>query len=144
MRSMSLDIGECYSRCAFVSASDGARFSWIATRLAGNTRAQRESRQQEGRGMLRISHRSFRPAVVASVRWWAARMPAGQAMMPYATEIAAPGPTSFETRLKEPFGPMLLALAAPENPLFIMREKEGLVDPNTQIAEAVGSGPFIF
>ena len=40
--------------------------------------------------------------------------------------------------------PLVLALAAPENPLFIMREKEGLVDPNAQITEAIGSGPFIF
>jgi peptide/nickel transport system substrate-binding protein len=82
--------------------------------------------------------------VVASVKRWAARIPAGQAMMRYATEIVATGPKSFEIRLKEPFGPMLLALAAPENPLFIMREKEGLVDPNVQITEAIGSGPFIF
>ncbi len=81
---------------------------------------------------------------VASIKRWAARIPAGQAMMRYTKEIVSTDPQSFEIRLKEPFGPMLLALAAPENPLFVMREKEGLVDPNTQITEAVGSGPFIF
>src|SRR4029077_8457615 len=82
--------------------------------------------------------------VVASIKRWAARIPAGQAMMRYATEIVATGHKGVDIRLKEPFGPMLLALAAPENPLFIMREKEGLIDPNVQITEAIGSGPFIF
>src|SRR5229473_203794 len=81
---------------------------------------------------------------VASIKRWAARIPAGQAMMRYTKEIVSTDPQGFEIRLKEPFGPMLLALAAPENPLFVMREKEGLVDPNAQITEAVGSGPFIF
>src|SRR4029077_14238569 len=82
--------------------------------------------------------------VVASIKRWAARIPAGQAMMRYATDVVATGPKGFEIRLKEPFGPMLLALAAPENPLFIMREKEGLVDPNAQITEAIGSVAFFF
>jgi len=81
---------------------------------------------------------------VASIKRWGARIPAGQAMLRYAKEIVATGPQSFEIRLKEPFGPMLLALAAPENPLFVMREKEALVDPNAQITEAIGSGPFVF
>src|SRR5437764_806006 len=67
MRSTSLDIGACYSRCAFVNASSGTRFSWIAARPAGDTRARRESRQQEGRGMMRISQRLLRPALAAAL-----------------------------------------------------------------------------
>jgi peptide/nickel transport system substrate-binding protein len=58
--------------------------------------------------------------------------------------VTVTSPESFEIRLKQPFGPMLLALASPENPLFVMREKEALVDPNAQIADSVGSGPFLF
>jgi peptide/nickel transport system substrate-binding protein len=81
---------------------------------------------------------------VASIKRWAARIPAGQTMMLFTDTIVATGPQSFEIRLKRPFGPMLLALASPENPLFVMREKEGLVDPNTQITESIGSGPFVF
>jgi peptide/nickel transport system substrate-binding protein len=81
---------------------------------------------------------------VASIKRWAARIPAGQTMWRFTDTVAATGADSFEIRLKRPFGPMLLALATPENPLFIMREKEGMVDPNAQIAEVVGSGPYIF
>jgi peptide/nickel transport system substrate-binding protein len=81
---------------------------------------------------------------VASIKRWAARIPAGQTMMRFTDAVVATDPASFEIRLKQPFGPLLLALAAPENPLFVMREKEGLVDPNAQISEAIGSGPFIF
>src|SRR6266566_5577494 len=47
---------------------------------------------------------------VASIKRWGARIPAGQAMLRYAKEIVVSGPQSFEIRLKEPFGPMLLAL----------------------------------
>jgi peptide/nickel transport system substrate-binding protein len=81
---------------------------------------------------------------VASIKRWAARIPAGQTMMRFTDAVLATGPRSFEIRLKQPFGPLLNALASPENPLFVMREKEGLVDPNAQITEIVGSGPFVF
>jgi peptide/nickel transport system substrate-binding protein len=82
--------------------------------------------------------------VSPSIKRWAARMPAGQTMMGYVADIVAKDPQNFEIRLKRPFGAMLLALAGPENPLFIMRKQEATVDPNTQIKEYIGSGPFVF
>jgi len=82
--------------------------------------------------------------VVPSIKRWAARMPAGQTMMKYVDTIEAKGAKDFEIRLKKPYGAMLLSLAAPENPLLVMREKDANVDPNAQIQEYVGSGPFTF
>ena len=80
----------------------------------------------------------------ASIRRWAARMVAGQTMMQFAEDVAATGPRTFEIRFKKPFGPVLEALAAPENPLFIYREEEAASATDEQIGVAIGSGPFRF
>ena len=82
--------------------------------------------------------------VVPSIRRWAARHTAGFTMMTRVKEIVAIDPRSFEIRLTAPYPLMLVALAEPENPLFVMREKEAKVDVNEQIKETVGSGPFLF
>ena len=82
--------------------------------------------------------------VVASVKRWAGRHAAGRTVMTRVKELVATGPDTFEFRFSAPFAPLLVALAEPETPLFIMREKEANTDVNTQIAEVVGSGPFLF
>ena len=82
--------------------------------------------------------------VVASVNRWAARHAAGRTVMTRVKELVATGPDTFEFRFSAPFAPLLAALAEPETPLFIMREKEATTDVNTQISEVVGSGPFLF
>ena len=46
--------------------------------------------------------------------------------------------------LKQPFGPMLEAIGTSSNPLFIMREQEAKIDPETAVTTMVGSGPFTF
>ena len=81
---------------------------------------------------------------VASIRRWGARAVAGQALMPRIGELTAVDERTFELVLKQPFAPLLDVLADPVVPLFVMREKEGLTDPFQQIAETVGSGPFLF
>src|SRR5215468_12624937 len=82
--------------------------------------------------------------VVASVKRWAGRHAAGRTVMTRVKELVATGPDTFAFRFSAPFAPLLYALAEPETPLFIMREKEAATDVNTQISEVVGSGPFLF
>src|SRR3977135_846104 len=82
--------------------------------------------------------------VVASILRFSKRIPAGVTMMQFTKEIIATGPASFEIRPKKPFGLVLETLAGPENPLFITRESDAMLDPNTAMTTAIGSGPFIF
>ena len=52
---------------------------------------------------------------------------------------------TFKIVLKEPYGQVLHTLGKTgTNVPVIMREKEALIDPNTQIQEAIGSGPYKF
>jgi peptide/nickel transport system substrate-binding protein len=82
--------------------------------------------------------------VVASIQRFSKRIPAGVTMMQFAKEVVATGPDTFEIRLNKPFGLVLETLAGPENPLFITRESDAALDPNTAMTTAIGSGPFIF
>ena len=82
--------------------------------------------------------------VVASILRFSKRIPAGVTMMQFAKEIVATGPDTFEIRLNKPFGLVLETLAGPENPLFITREADAQLDPNTAMTTAIGSGPFMF
>src|SRR5437762_3646092 len=82
--------------------------------------------------------------VVASILRFNKRIPAGVTMMQFTKEIVTTGPDTFEIRLNKPFALVLETLAGPENPLFITREADAQLDPNTAMTTAVGSGPFIF
>lgn len=81
---------------------------------------------------------------VLSIQRWAKRIPTGVTMMQFTKEIVATGTDTFEIRLSRPFGLVLEALATPENPLFVFREQEASLDPNTAMTTAIGSGPFMF
>lgn len=82
---------------------------------------------------------------VASIRRWAARDGMGQKLMAVTAELSATGPKTFVLKLREPYGLVLASLGKPaSNILFIMPRRIAATDPNTQITEAVGSGPFIF
>ncbi len=81
---------------------------------------------------------------IASLQRWGKRTVDGRALLERAAAMTATDDRSFEIVLKEPFGPILDALANPIGPPFVMREKEAMTDPNTQISESIGSGPFIF
>ena len=82
--------------------------------------------------------------VIPSLTRWSKKATDGGALMSRVGSMTATGELTFEIVLKEPFGPLLDALANPLLPPFVMREKDALTDPNTQIADAIGSGPFIF
>jgi peptide/nickel transport system substrate-binding protein len=83
--------------------------------------------------------------VVASIRRFAARDAFGQALMAATDELVALDDTRFRFRLKKPFPLLPNALGKTGTPMpCIMPERLALLDPNKQITEMVGSGPFRF
>ncbi|QCK88570.1 ABC transporter substrate-binding protein [Phreatobacter aquaticus] len=82
---------------------------------------------------------------VASIRRWGARDGMGQKLLAVTAELTATGPKTFVLKLKEPYGLVLSSLGKPSaNILFIMPKRVAETDPNTQITDSIGSGPFIF
>jgi peptide/nickel transport system substrate-binding protein len=82
---------------------------------------------------------------VASLKRWGARDSMGQKLMSYVAELAAPDAKTVRMTLKEPYGLVLQTLAKPgANVPFMMPKRVAETDPNTQISDFTGSGPFIF
>lgn len=82
--------------------------------------------------------------VVASIRRWSAKRSDGLAMMERAKSLEATDASTFVLSLTERFGPAIQVMANPTLPLFIMREEEAKTDPNQQVSQVIGSGPFEF
>ncbi|MDF3062895.1 MAG: transporter substrate-binding protein [Microvirga sp.] len=83
--------------------------------------------------------------VIASIKRWGARDPVGQRLFSFTEKLEAVDDKSFRLVLKEPYGMVLESLGKTGTSVpIIMREKEALTDPNTQVTEAIGSGPFKF
>lgn len=82
---------------------------------------------------------------VASLQRWGARDGAGQIMFDSVETLRAIDDKTFEIVLSEPFGPLidLLAKSGP-NVAFMMPKRLAESDPEEQITEMVGSGPFLF
>jgi peptide/nickel transport system substrate-binding protein len=82
---------------------------------------------------------------VASIRRWAARDGGGQHLFRRVTDTPVVDDKTFRIVLREPY-PLLIDWLAKTstNVCFIMREKEASTDPNTQISEYIGSGPYIY
>ena len=82
---------------------------------------------------------------VASLRRWGARDGLGQTLMEKTAELAAVDAKTFTLRLKEPYGLVLSTLGKVSSSVpFMMPKRIAETDPNTQITETIGSGPFIF
>jgi len=82
---------------------------------------------------------------VASIRRWAAKDGMGRALMAVSDDLKAVDDTTFQLALRRPVGFVLDALGKIDsNVPFMMPERLALTDPNTQITEAIGSGPFRF
>jgi peptide/nickel transport system substrate-binding protein len=82
---------------------------------------------------------------IASIRRWAARDTLGQKVMSFVAAMRAQGPNTFTIRLKEPTGLLIFALGKPSsNVPFMMPKRVAATDPNTQISDFTGSGPFVF
>ena len=82
---------------------------------------------------------------VASLKRWGAKDAMGQKLMSYVTDLSAPDDKTIKMVLKEPYGLVLSTLGKPgSNVPFMMPARVAATDPNTQITDATGSGPFIF
>lgn len=83
--------------------------------------------------------------VVASIKRWGARDQMGAKLMNFVASIDAVSANVFAINLKEPYGLVLESLAKPSsNVLFIMPERVANTDPQKQIEDYTGSGPFVF
>ena len=82
---------------------------------------------------------------VASINRWAAKDTAGQKLMTFVTGLKVVDAKTFVMQLKEPTGLVLLGLGKPSsNVPFMMPKRVAKTDPNTQISDFIGSGPFVF
>ncbi len=78
----------------------------------------------------------------ASVLRWAKRDAYGSALIARSDEISAVSDNIIRIRLKKPFSLLQEALAQPN--CVMMPERIAKTDPNTQITDPTGSGPFRF
>jgi peptide/nickel transport system substrate-binding protein len=77
---------------------------------------------------------------VATIQRWGKRDPMGTALMARTDEVTAPSDKTIRFQLKTPFP--LLSYALAQIYCAIMPERLAKTDAFTQVAEAVGSGPF--
>src|SRR5919108_5212852 len=82
---------------------------------------------------------------VASIKRWGAKDSMGQKLMGFVKEMQVVNPRTFKIVLTEPTGLVLGALGKPSsNVPFMMPKRVADTDPNTQISDFTGSGPFVF
>ena len=82
---------------------------------------------------------------VASIKRWAAKDSMGQKLMTFVKDIQIVNPRTFKIVVNEPTGLVLGALGKPSsNVPFMMPKRVAETDPNTQISDTTGSGPFVF
>ena len=82
---------------------------------------------------------------VASIKRWAAKDSLGQKVMSFVDTITAGDAKTFTVKLKEQTGLLIFALGKPSsNVPFMMPKRVAETDPNTQISDFTGSGPFVF
>src|SRR5262245_47610662 len=82
---------------------------------------------------------------VASIKRWAAKDATGQKMMSFVASIDAVDDKTFTIKLRDPTGLVLIGLGKPSsNVPFMMPKRVAETDPNAQISDFTGSGPFIF
>jgi len=82
---------------------------------------------------------------IASIKRWGARDGLGQLMLKATGELKEIDSKTFAIVLKEPFSLVLEALGkVSSNVPFMMPKRVAETDPNKQIDDYTGSGPFIF
>jgi peptide/nickel transport system substrate-binding protein len=82
---------------------------------------------------------------IASLKRWSVRDGMGQKLMSFVADLTAENAKTFTMQLKEPYGLVLATLAKPtSNVPFMMPKRVAETDPNTQITDPTGSGPFVF
>jgi peptide/nickel transport system substrate-binding protein len=82
---------------------------------------------------------------IASIKRWSARDALGQKLGTFIDSMTADDARTFTVKLKEPTGLLMLGLGKPSsNAPFMMPRRVAETDPNKQIEEFIGSGPFVF
>jgi peptide/nickel transport system substrate-binding protein len=82
---------------------------------------------------------------IASIKRWSARDATGQKLMSFVDTITAQDAKTFTVKLKEQTGLLIFGLGKPSsNVPFMMPKRVADTDPNTQISDFTGSGPFVF
>ena len=82
---------------------------------------------------------------VASIKRWGAKDATGQKLMTFVASMEVVDAKTFVIKLKEPTGLLLLGLGKPSSAVpFMMPKRVADTDPNTQISDFTGSGPFVF
>ncbi|BAT61302.1 putative binding protein YgiS precursor [Variibacter gotjawalensis] len=82
---------------------------------------------------------------IASVKRWGARDPVGQKLMSFIETMTANDAKTFTVKLKSPTGLLISGFGKPSsNVPFMMPKRVAETDPNTQISDFTGSGPFVF
>ena len=82
---------------------------------------------------------------VASIKRWGARDTVGRLLLASVGKLAAVDRKTFTLDLEQPFGLVLEAIGKPSsNVPFIMPARLAATDPNEQVKESIGSGPYRF
>jgi len=81
---------------------------------------------------------------VASIQRWGKRDGFGGVLMANTAELSAPSDKTIRFKLKSPFPLLPEALATPTSMCCIVPERLAMTDPDKQMPEVVGSGPFRF
>jgi peptide/nickel transport system substrate-binding protein len=83
--------------------------------------------------------------IIPSIKRWAAKDATAQKVMTFVDTLTANDPKTFTVKLKEPTGLLIFALGKPSSAVpFMMPKRVAETDPNTQISDFTGSGPFVF
>ncbi len=82
---------------------------------------------------------------VASLKRWSAKDTLGQKVFStFVADMSSPDAKTIVIKLKEPTGLLLFALGKPSsNVPFMMPKRIAETDPNKQISDFIGSGPFV-
>ena len=81
----------------------------------------------------------------ASIKRWAAKDALGQKMMSFVEAVTAADAKTITIKLKEATGLVLIGLSKQSsNVPFMMPKRVADTDPNKQIEDFTGSGPFVF
>ena len=80
--------------------------------------------------------------IVASLKRWGQKSGEAKAMMSRLASITVKDDLTFKMVFSELFGPVLLTMANPVIPGFMMRAEEAATPPDQQVETIIGSGPF--
>jgi len=82
---------------------------------------------------------------VASIKRWGAKDATGQKLMTFVKDLQVVDAKTFRVNLSTPTGLVLSGLGKPSSAApFMMPRRVAETDPNTQITDFTGSGPFMF